>query len=460
MARAKPYDVIVIGGGITGAGVLRDCALRGLKALLLDKGEPGRATTAASTHLIHGGLRYLLYDRLTTHTTAWDAGNIVRIAGDLLSRLPILWPLYRGQRHGPETVETLLEAYDGFQRMKGGLSHLRLGPEETARLVPGLKRDGLLGAVSFDEWYVDAVALVERNLDSARAAGAELLVRTTATGLLREDGNRVVGVSAKAADGSPLELRGRIVINASGPWVDRVGRMAGIEIPLRLRKGTHLVYDRPLTPTGLLLEASDGERHVFVIPFPGGTLVGPTDLEASTGPDALSAGPEELRYLLDSVRRFLPDFPEAYARVVTGARPIIGQSGSEKLLSREYEIFDHGPLSGVEGFLTVAGGKMSDFRLMAKDAVDLACRKLGHLEACTTDRRTLAGAAIPVIPDFRRPWRPLKRFLRGHPRLRELYALSWLAFGLLAHFARRLVGGVPEATVESFREHYGFTPRA
>src|SRR5271170_2744477 len=109
------HDVIIIGGGITGAGILRDCALRGLKALLLEKSAAGMATTASSSHLIHGGLRYLLYDRLTTHTTAWDSGNIVRIARPLLRRLPILWPVYRGHRHGAETVETLLECYDGFQ---------------------------------------------------------------------------------------------------------------------------------------------------------------------------------------------------------------------------------------------------------------------------------------------------------------------------------------------------------
>src|SRR2546430_6953460 len=112
------YDVIVIGGGITGAGVLRDCALRGLKAVLIEKGSAGAATTASSTHLIHGGLRYLLYDRITTHTTCWDSGHIVRIAGPLLTRLPILWPGYRGHAHGLETVGTLLGGYDGFTPME------------------------------------------------------------------------------------------------------------------------------------------------------------------------------------------------------------------------------------------------------------------------------------------------------------------------------------------------------
>ncbi|MBK8575619.1 MAG: FAD-dependent oxidoreductase [Elusimicrobia bacterium] len=111
----KEYDAIVIGGGITGAGILRDFALRGVRALLVEKGDLGCATTASSSHLIHGGLRYLLYDRLTTHATCWDSGHIVRIARPLLTRLPILWPVYRDHRRGLETVETLLESYDGFQ---------------------------------------------------------------------------------------------------------------------------------------------------------------------------------------------------------------------------------------------------------------------------------------------------------------------------------------------------------
>src|ERR1041385_7505780 len=124
------YDAIVIGGGITGAGVLRALALRGFKTLLVEKGSPGRGTTVTSTHLIHGGLRYLLYDRLTTHTTCWDSGHIIRIARPLLTRLPIVWPVYAGDTHGLETVETLLEVYDYFSGMKGGKRHLRLEPEE------------------------------------------------------------------------------------------------------------------------------------------------------------------------------------------------------------------------------------------------------------------------------------------------------------------------------------------
>lgn len=444
----QTFDVIVIGGGVTGAGVARDCAMRGLNTLLLERGAPGHGTTVTSTHLIHGGLRYLLYDRLTTHTTCWDSGHIVRIARPLLHRLPILWPVYAGHTHGLETVETLLEVYDGFQEMKGGKPHLRLSPRETLRLVPGLKPEGLKGALAFDEWWVDPLALVQQNLDSAVRHGAQVRVKTPVERLLRTIG-RVDGV---VVDGR--EIRASMVINAAGPWVDQVAGLAGASIPLRLQKGTHLVYKDRLTPVGLLLEAAGGGRYVFVVPSPQGTLVGPTDLPAPSDPDSVSSSPEELRYLLDSVRLYLKDFPERYDSTVVGARPILGQSGSEKLLSREYEVFDHAERDSLQGFLTIGGGKMSDFRVMAEAVTNLACARLGVPRHCRTHLETLGGEAVGKIPFFPRPSRPLKRFLRGHPRLRELYSLAYLGAAFARHAAAKTFQANAMPTAESLRAHF------
>ncbi|MBI3300392.1 MAG: FAD-dependent oxidoreductase [Elusimicrobia bacterium] len=446
-------DLLVIGGGITGAGVLRDAALRGLSAELLEKGVPGAATTAASTHLIHGGIRYLLYDRLTTHATAWDAGNIVKTAGNLLKRLPIVWPVYKGHTHGLATVETLVAAYEPFQRMKEGLRHLRLSAQAVRELVPGIDPDGLQGGVSFDEWWVDAEGLVAANLAAAEKLGAAKRVGWRAVGLLREDG-KVVGAVAEGPDGRREELRAKLVVNAAGPWIDPVARMAGLTIPLRLRKGAHLVYDKPLVPVGLLLAALDAGRFVFVIPFDGGTLVGPTDLPHNGSPDEVRADPEELEYLHGSVKRYFKDFPRTWTRTTAGARPILGQGGSEKLLSREYQVFDHGT-EGAEGLITLGGGKMSDFRLMAKDAVDLACAKLGVDMPCITEALTLDGEQAAPRPVFPRPSPMLKNFLRRHPRVRELHALAHLGAGLACHTLRALSGGLKVADAAEFRRHYG-----
>jgi len=443
------YDLVVVGGGVTGAGVARDAALRGLTVALVERGEPGGGTTRTSTHLIHGGVRYLLYDRLTTHATCWDSGHIVRTAGDLLTRLPIVWPVYRGHARGLETVETLFEEYDRFQPMKYGRPHLRLTPEACLRLVPGLKAEGLRGALVFDEWWVDAEGLAARTLDSAKAAGAEVLLRTPAEAILRE-GARAVGVRAGGR-----ELRGRLVVNAAGPWVDKVARLAGASLPLRLMKGTHLIWKDPRrVPVGLLLEAVDRERYVFVVPSPLGTWVGPTDLPGPADPDETRTTEDETRYLLDSVRRYFADWPAAPDATIVGARPILGQPGAEKLLSRDFEVFDHEARDGVPGLLTIGGGKMSDYRVMAEAAVDAACRKLGVDARATTQTLTLDGRPVGAIPDWTPPSRALKDFLKTRPRLRELHALAHLGGAFAAHLARRAAGLCPAEDEAAFRRRY------
>ena len=446
---AEPYDLVVIGGGVTGAGVARDAALRGLRVALVERGEAGGGTTAASTHLIHGGVRYLLYDRLTTHATCWDSGHIVRTAGDLLTRLPIIWPVYRGHSRGLETVETLFEEYDKFQPMKYGRPHMRLTAEACARLVPGLKTEGLLGALAFDEWWVDAEKLAARTLDSARAAGAEIHLRSPADALLR-DGARVNGVSAAGR-----EWRSKLVVNAAGPWVDRVARMAGARLPLRLMKGTHLIWKDPKrVPVGLLLEAADRDRYVFVVPSPLGTWVGPTDLPGPADPDETRTTPEETDYLIRSVRRYFSDWPQTPDRTIVGSRPILGQPGAEKLLSRDFEVFDHETRDGVPGLLTIGGGKMSDYRVMAEAVVDAACRKLGKSSAATTQNFTLDGRPVGEIPPFLPPNPALKNFLKTRPRLREAHALAYLGAGLAGHLARRAAGLCPAEDEAAFGRRY------
>lgn len=444
------YDLVVVGGGVTGAGVARDAALRGLRVALLERAQPGGGTTAASTHLIHGGVRYLLYDRLTTHSSCWDSGHIVRTAGDLLTRLPIVWPVYRRHARGLETVETLFEQYDRFQPMKYGRPHMRLNAEAALRVVPGLAPEGLLGALVFDEWWVDAESLARRTLDSARAAGAEIVLETPVTAILK-DGARVTGVSAGGR-----AWRGAITVNAAGPWIDKVSTLAGVRMPLRLMKGTHLIYqDKALTPVGLLLEAEDRSRYIFVVPSPLGTWVGPTDMPGPLDPDQTRTTDEEIGYLTRSVKRYFKSWPDRHDSTIVGSRPILGQPGAEKLLSRDFEVFDHETRDGLAGLLTIGGGKMSDYRVMAEAAVDAACRKLGKDAPCRTHLLTLDGRPVEDIPNWPHPSASLKSFLRGKPLLRELYALSFLGAGMVTHFGRRAAGLAPAENEDAFRRRYG-----
>lgn len=445
----RVYDVLIIGGGVTGAGILRDCALRGLDACLIEKGDLSRGTTSNSSHLIHGGLRYLLYDRIETHLTSWDSGHILRTAGPLLRRMPIVWPVYRGHRHGMATVETLLESYDAFQGMKGGRRHLRLAPDQVLGVFPGLRPEGLVGGLSFDEWWVTPGELVKANVDSAKRQRADVILYAEVVELLKKDG-RVTGARIKyRASGRTEDLEAKLVVNASGPWADKVAALGGAEVRLRLRQGTHLVFEKLPMKAGLLLEAVGRDRYIFILPSGKETLVGPTDVECPLGPDQLKATDEEIKYLLDSVKRYFPDFPETYDRLLCGARPILAQAADEKLLTRDYEVFDHEARDGVPGFATIAGGKMSSYRKMAEDLTDLLCAKLGKDARCRTHLETLWGEEVKDIPPDPMPSFKLKAFFARHPRLRELHALGHLG----VQFAKHLVNRTP-AQQPDFFSHY------
>ena len=164
-----------------------------------------------------------------------------------------------------------------FQELKLGRSHLRLSREVTLELVPGLEPKGLVGSVAFDEWGVPPLELVAKNLESAARYGGRAVEGTAVEGLLRE-GDRVAGVRIRGPEGS-REVRARLVVNAAGPWVNEVAGLGRARVPLRVRRGTHLVYRDWRTPVGLLLEAVDRKRVVFVLPFEKETLIGPTDVK-------------------------------------------------------------------------------------------------------------------------------------------------------------------------------------
>jgi glycerol-3-phosphate dehydrogenase len=451
--------VVILGAGITGAGAARDLALRGIPVVVVDVGRPGRGTTAASTHLIHGGLRYLLYDRLTTHATCWDSGHIVRAARPLLTRLPILWPLYAGHRHGRITVEALVASYDKLQVMKEGRPHLRVNAETVRALFPAIAPEGLQGGVLFDEWWVDPVKLVEANLESARRRGARVVTEVGGVELEKESG-RVTAVRWTGPEGRPEKVSAAVVVNAAGPWGAEVADRAGARLELTLRKGSHLVYaGTPAClagsprPMGLLLEAEDRERYVFVIPAGGMTLVGPTDMDTFSPAGELRVEDEEVRCLLASARRYFPDFPDRFDGTMVGARPLLKQTGASRLLSREYAVVDHATQDGVSGFVTITGGKMSDYRLMGEALGDHVAALLGIHRPSVSHRETLAGALVPPPPEYPRPSPELRAILRTRPRLRQAHALGHLALSL----GRVLLRPRGDSSLEEVKAHYGVT---
>lgn len=391
------FDVVVVGGGITGAGVARDAALRGLRVCLVEQHDFGAGTTWGSSGMIHGGLRYIEYDWETTRVSCLDGGYIKRIAPHLLFPVVFLLPIYPDDPFGMEKKETALEVYDRFQPYKAGRPHVRLTAAEALRLEPGL-RPGLSGAVTMDEWGVDAARLVALNAVGAREAGAELRTYTEVVGIVREDG-AVRGVRVRSRlSGAEEVIAAKVVCNAAGPWAPQLCEMAGAKLKLRPAKGVHLVYDRRITNCALGVEAIDG-RDLLLVPHANQTILGTTDDDFYGDPEHLEVTEDEVEYILQAFERVLPSIRQHRITHANAAvRPTLyGWRRYEDDLSREYEVFDHGALDGVPGLVSIAGGKMSMFRKMAEDTVDVLLRTLGRpFVPCTTHTTPLPGGESVV----------------------------------------------------------------
>jgi len=393
---SSAQDVCVIGGGVTGAGIARDLSLRGLSVLLLEKGDWGGGTSGASSWMIHGGPRYLEFDWDTTRTSTKDAGYIVSIARNLVYRVVFLIPVLPHDRNNIERMETAMEVYDRFQPLKKAHPHRRLSPAEALQAEPGLTPD-LIGAVTMEEWGVDPHRLVYANVQDAVAHGARALNHTRVIDLVRDAG-KVIGVRYRGPDGVISEARARVVVNATGPWSPEVSGMAGVPVQLRPAKGVHIIYPHRISNFSISAESIDG-RDLLMVSHSGFTLLGTTDDDFYGDLDSIDVLQDEVDYLLQGIQRVFPTIRRYRpVRTTTGVRPTLYKwRRYEDELSRRYEVIDHAA-EGVEGFVTIAGGKLSMYRLMAEQTSDAVCRKLGHQAPCTTATRPLPGNESDVEP--------------------------------------------------------------
>ncbi|MHB8573421.1 MAG: glycerol-3-phosphate dehydrogenase/oxidase [Candidatus Dormibacteria bacterium] len=393
----------MIGGGVTGTGVARDAAMRGLSVLLVEKDDFGQGTSGASSGMVHGGLRYLEYDWRTSQLSCQDAGFIHRLAGHLLFRVAFLIPVLDDDKVGMEKMETALEAYDRFQPLKDGKPHVRLRADEARSLEPGLT-PRLRGALTMDEWGVDPFRLCFLNALSAAEAGATVWNHAKVTSFLFA-GRRVVGARVRR-DGAEHEVRALMTVNAAGPWNEAVAGMAGVSVRLRPAKGVHLVLDRRVTSVALTAEARDG-RELLLVPHENTTLLGTTDDDFFGDLDHLEVTRDECAYITEAFERVLPGISDyRVINTTVGVRPTLyAWRRNEDDLSREYEVFDHQAREGLAGLITIAGGKLSMFRLMAQDTVDAVTRQLaragrlaGQLPVGTTHLHGLPGVDPGLDP--------------------------------------------------------------
>ncbi len=405
----QTFDAIIIGAGINGAGVARDAAMRGLKILVLDKNDVAGGTSSWSTRLIHGGLRYLEHGEVgLVRESLRERERLFRLAPHLVRPLPMLIPIYDSARRGLLTIRAGMMAYDLLSFDKSLERHRMLSRDETLRRAPGLKLAGLRGASLYYDAQVEyAERLVVENALSARAHGALILTYARVERLIME-GERVCGVEfTDVLEGGAYTARARAVVNVAGAWVDELLAQLGARSRRLIggTKGSHLVVE-PFTgaPTdALYAEASADGRPFFIIPWNNLYLIGTTDLRYDGDLDRVEADEAEIDYLLDETNRIIPSARltrDAVSYTYSGIRPLAyGGDGAEQSLTRRHFIHDHAP--HVEGFLSIVGGKLTTYRRLAEQTVNLLYKKLGRkAPRCQTAVEPLPGARGDGREDF------------------------------------------------------------
>jgi glycerol-3-phosphate dehydrogenase len=400
----RAFDVIVVGAGVNGCGVARDAAMRGLRVLLLDKSDIASGTTAWSTRLIHGGLRYLEHGELgLVRESLRERETLLRrVAPHLVRPLPMLAPVYGGRRRGRLTIRAGMLAYDLLSAGKSLPRHRMLSPEETIARAPGLEREGLKGAALFHDAQVEyAERLAVENALSARARGATVITHARVRRLVVED-ERARGVEFEDALGGSLhEARAGMVLNASGPWVDEVLGEASGEKLIGGTKGSHLVVREFEGAPGAALytEAVEDGRPFFVVPWDGKRLIGTTDERYAGDLERVEASDREVEYLLRETNRVLPRARLTRADVLytySGVRPLprVGE-GEEAGITRRHFIKP----SRVEGLYSIVGGKLTTYRALAEEVVNLIFKLRGETPPpCETATTPLPGASDEAPP--------------------------------------------------------------
>ncbi len=395
------FDLCVIGGGITGAGVALDAATRGWRVALIDKGDFAAGTSSASSKLVHGGLRYLEYGHLSlVHEALVERGRLLRNAPHLVAPLPFLLPFYRGQRVRPWKWRLGLMLYDMLAGAENIARSRRLSRERMRASLPSLRQDGLLGGAMYHDALMDDARLCITVLRTAARHGAVLANYVEAVDFELERG-RIVGVWARDRVGEKRFLiRSRAVLNAAGPWADALCRLAGDtgETHLQPTKGVHLIAaDLGHRLAYLLLHPRDG-RVFFVIPWLGKTLIGTTDTFPQATPDALSVSAEEIGYLLDGYNHHFepPLTTEDVMGTFAGLRPLMrSRPGEPSSLTREFRLHE-----SASGLVTALGGKYTTFRQMAETIVDLLGQRLRITRRCRTRDLPLIGTPTTPWPRF------------------------------------------------------------
>jgi len=388
----EKFDVLVIGGGITGCGVARDAAMRGLKVALIERDDFGSGTSGRSSRLIHGGIRYLEQGQLhLVHESIRERQTLLRIAPHLVTPLAFTWPIYRGARVGKVKLSAGLLVY---QLMALGRSrkHSTLNAAETLDREPSLKSTGLTGGAVYYDASTDDARLTVANAIAARELGATVISHTRVTDIIRDAGKAVGAIARSQHTGESREFRARVVVNATGVWQntfdsgERARRLHG-------SKGAHIGVPRERVGNrdALTLVSPVDGRVMFCLPAGTQAIIGTTDTWTDESPETVHASVGDVDYLLHSANAYFPRAQLTRDDVVSawaGIRPLAsGQAANPSAVSREHSILTDG-----SGVINVTGGKLTTYRSMAAEIVDRVQQALGlKRSAAPTDSVELPG---------------------------------------------------------------------
>jgi glycerol-3-phosphate dehydrogenase len=381
-----PIDLLVVGGGITGAGIARDAARRGLSVALVDMNDLASGTSSRSSKLIHGGLRYLEHYEFSLVFESVSERRILQdIAPHLVNPLGFLFPVYRGARRQLWLINAGMWLYDGLSLFRSPKIHKNLKPREVAEIEPALNQEDLKGAPLYYDCATDDARLTLETALDAALHGAVIATWAKVTSFLKTENGRVRGVVVEDQfDGQLKQIEASAVINATGPWTDKtiaMSRPLSTGAILRPTKGIHIVVDYgklPLENAVVCFHPTD-ERVLFAIPWGDRTYLGTTDTDFDEDPGEVAATRQDVDYLIDASNSYFPKHRLERSDVIAtwaGVRPLMAPPNeahdlAESSVSREHQI-----LIGQDGLLTIAGGKLTTYRRMATEVVDMAVRLL------------------------------------------------------------------------------------
>lgn len=378
---SEPWDLLVIGGGITGAGVLRQAVHAGLKALLVDANDFSFGTSSKSSKMIHGGFRYLANKQYSvTRESVREREWMLKEAPGLVTKIGYYLPVYSSY---PFTLSAFRQGVIIYDLLAPKWDHHTVDTGRLQAEFPGLNGAGLTGGMLYYDAGMDDSRLVIRVLREACHEGGAVLNYTRAESLLRRADGTVCGAVLRSADGRTAEVQAKVVINACGPWSDELRAEVGGEGHIRKLRGSHLVFARnrfPAREAISLLHPRD-KRSLFVLPFEGTTLVGTTDLDHPKSLEEGFAEPfatnEEISYLLEAANFLFPNLALTNADILStfsGVRPTLqnGASDAPSKVSRRHALFQE------QGLITITGGKYTIFRIMARQALEAALAQMGQ----------------------------------------------------------------------------------